>query len=576
MTEDIDNTQRADVEEVFDDERFSVRFMDWVRTELIWYAGSFTIHLLGLALLLLLGSFSTQVILGDAPSIEEVPVEQRPDEPDPPPPQDIVIPKPPPEPTIDEIALLIKKILPETEPTGEYSTDIAGFEQSGGGAPLASTEPSLGGGGFPIICPGPGPKVVGPGGVGPGNGGDGGSLRRRSTTHHEPGTGVTKQSERTVAGALFWLALHQMTDGRWSCNHLSRCKDQTCTGPGSAQADVAATALGLLPFLAAGQTHRSKGPYRNNIQAGLAWLIRNQKADGNLASGSTPLMYAHGLATIALCEAYGLTGDSHLGMAAQRAVDFIQAAQNKNTGGWRYNPGDPGDTSVFGWEVMALKSAHMCGLQLGQGSASPFQGAGKWLDLVAQGSNKCQYSYLPEQGPSNTMTSVGLLCRQYLGARRGEPMMVDGVKYLMTQLPDRNQRNIYYWYYATQVLHNYTGYEWDTWNRAMRKLLIETQVKDPNTCANGSWDPDKPAHDQWAHEGGRLMETALSALTLEIYYRYLPLYKIDADQAVPGGGHADAKGDDAAKAAVERTTGIGKADQGKNVRQDKNVQDAAK
>ena len=124
------------------------------------------------------------------------------------------------------------------------------------------------------------------------------------------------------------------------------------------------------------------------------------------------------------------------------------------------------------------------------------------------------------------------------------------------------------------MLHNYTGYEWDTWNRAMRKLLIETQEKDSSTCANGSWDPEKPSHDQWAHEGGRLMETSLSALTLEIYYRYLPLYKTDAGAAV--GGQKDAKGDDATKAAVERTTGIGKADQGKNVRQDKNVKDAKK
>ena len=68
-------------------------------------------------------------------------------------------------------------------------------------------------------------------------------------------------------------------------------------------------------------------------------------------------MYGHGLATIALSEAYGLTGDSQVGQAAQGAVNFILAAQNSKDGGWRYNPKDPGDTSVLGWQLTALKSA---------------------------------------------------------------------------------------------------------------------------------------------------------------------------------------------------------------------------
>ena len=36
-------------EEQVQDDTFSARFMEWVRTELVWYAGSFTIHLLGLS-----------------------------------------------------------------------------------------------------------------------------------------------------------------------------------------------------------------------------------------------------------------------------------------------------------------------------------------------------------------------------------------------------------------------------------------------------------------------------------------------------------------------------------------------
>jgi hypothetical protein len=59
----------------------------------------------------------------------------------------------------------------------------------------------------------------------------------------------------------------------------------------------------------------------------------------------------------------------------------------------------------------------------------------------------------------------------------------------------------------------------------MRKLLIDTQEKEG--CAAGSWNPDKPGKDAWGGPGGRVMITSLSALTLEVYYRYLPLYKLD-------------------------------------------------
>ena len=300
--------------------------------------------------------------------------------------------------------------------------------------------------------------------------------------------------------------------------HADRCTDKTCTGTGEVLADAGATALGLLPFLAAGQTHKSKGPYKEHIRKGLAWLIRHQQPDGNLAKGAVQMMYSHGLATIALSEAYGLTGDREVGMAAQGAVNFILNAQNAADGGWRYNPRDPGDTSVVGWQLMALKSAHMAGLNVG---GSVFSGTSKWLDSVAV-HDGTEYAYQPGQGPSPTMTSVGLLCRQYLGAKRDNPMLTGGMGYLMNHLPDEGFPNIYYWYYATQVMHNMSGSEWDTWNRKMRDLLVRTQVRNVDECANGSWAPEK---DAWGRHGGRVMQTSLSALTLEIYYRYLPLFK---------------------------------------------------
>jgi hypothetical protein len=149
------------------------------------------------------------------------------------------------------------------------------------------------------------------------------------------------------------------------------------------------------------------------------------------------------------------------------------------------------------------------------------------------------------------MTSVGLLCQQYMGVRPDNPLMQEGVSTLIRQQPDQGARSVYYWYYATQVMHNVPGAEWDQWNRKQRRVLIDSQCKEG--CATGSWDPDKPSKDPWGDAGGRLFVTSLSALTLEVYYRYLPLYKLDADHK----GGAAAK--DAPKAAPAKEKDAPKA-----------------
>ena len=519
-----------DEEDQLQEETLSERFMDWVRTELVWYAGSFSFHLLALSILLLLPNFSQEDNQGDAPVIQaktEDEVEKK--EPEKFDKVDIgeIEETPPAELNVDPT---LEKPAQEAQEEEHYD-DSKVFEHRGGGT--ASGVKDVGSSGGGAVAFGPGPKLagaagigvglgtgkdVGSGGSGTGFGGRGSGWRKKMLAHG----GGTVHTERAVTAALVWLANHQFYDGHWSLQHyVDRCNDKSCSGTGEVPADNGATAMGLLPFLAAGQTHISKGKYKDHIAKGIDWLIKNQQPDGNLAKGCVQMMYSHGLATIALSEAYGLSGDRRVGMAAQGGVNFILNAQNTADGGWRYNPKDPGDTSVVGWQVMALKSAHMAGLNVG---GSVFSGASKWLDSVAV-RDGTEYSYQPATGSTNTMTSVGLLCRQYLGAKRDNPMLVGGMAYMLAHLPDEGFPNVYYWYYATQVMHNMSGYEWDTWNRKMRDLLVHTQVRNVDQCANGSWAPEK---DAWGKHGGRIMTTALSCLTLEIYYRYLPLFKPEA------------------------------------------------
>ena len=105
--------------------------------------------------------------------------------------------------------------------------------------------------------------------------------------------GATRATERAVGAALNWFYRHQTSQGKWSIDHRHQCKNGVCTGPGSAQSDSAATALALLPFLGAGQTHKSKGIYQQTIGKGLTWLVKHQRADGDLSGGCDQPMYAH-------------------------------------------------------------------------------------------------------------------------------------------------------------------------------------------------------------------------------------------------------------------------------------------
>jgi hypothetical protein len=287
--------------------------------------------------------------------------------------------------------------------------------------------------------------------------------------------------------------------------------------------------LALLPFLAAGQTHKSKGPYQQTIHKGVQWLIRQQRSNGDLAGGCEQPMYAHGMAAIALCEAYGMTHDERVGVAARQAVSFIERAQNESTGGWRYQPGDAGDTSVFGWEIMALKSAQMAGIPV---NSIVFDNGRRWLHSVAKGEHLGLYCYQPYQQVTPSMTAVGMLCQQYMGINPKDPSMLEGKRCLLENMPDNNiGRNTYYWYYGTLAMHNFMDADWDKWNRKMRRALIESQCR--NGCAEGSWDPEKPVADTWGKNGGRLMTTSFSTLMLEVYYRYLPLFKVDPPVAAP-------------------------------------------
>ena len=338
--------------------------------------------------------------------------------------------------------------------------------------------------------------------------------------------GGSEASEAAVGHALKWIEAHQMIDGGWNFNHgINNKHVGPVNGPGGEKSTAGATAMALLPFFGAGQTHK-EGKHKETIKKGLYYLTRQMKLTpngGDLRAGGN--LYSHGLAAICLCEAYALTQDKGLAVPAQQSLNFIAYSQDKTGGGWRYTPGQPGDTSVVGWQLMALKSGHLAYLDV---NPKVIAGAINFLNL-AQADSGAAYGYTgPGKGPATT--AVGLLCRMYLGWKPDNPALAAGVQYLSRTGPSKN--NMYFNYYATQVLHHWGKEEWTKWNNVMRDQLVNTQIKDGSYAAEkGSWTCAMGGHI--GERGGRLYETSLSCMTLEVYYRHLPLYRQNA-----------AKGDD--------------------------------
>lgn len=282
---------------------------------------------------------------------------------------------------------------------------------------------------------------------------------------------------------------------------------------------IAATAMALLALAGSGITHRS-GEYQTSVERGLGYLLKQQDADGFFAQEAPDRqqMYAQAQASIAVCELLAMTNDVKLRKPAQRAVEFAEKAQSRE-GGWRYQPREDSDTSVTGWFVMALMSGRSAGI-----STDPkvLNGVERFLNSV-QSEDGTQYAYteFSRRTPSFAMTAEGLLCREYLGWKRDDPRLIEGCRLLCEQpiTTEVKDRSFYYWYYATQTLHHFGGEPWRIWNESMRESLPKLQTKEGKD--RGSWSPQNDDH---ASSGGRLYSTCFAIYCLEVYYRHLPLY----------------------------------------------------
>jgi len=365
-----------------------------------------------------------------------------------------------------------------------------------------------------------------------GGGGDGkGGFRNR-----DGGRGNGRPQIDAVNNGLEWLHIHQDEDGRWDCDDFMKHDpvEDRCDGPGNALYDVGVSGLALLAFLGANYTDRGPAdqPYTETVRRGLRYLVRMQDEEGCFgARTSKHFIYNHGIATLAMAEAYWMTRNPRYKLPAQRGLDFIARARNSYAA-WRYEPrGGENDLSVTGWMVMALKSGKYAGLLI---DPDAFEGARRFVEKMTdpefgmagytmQGAGAARPDGLQDRFPlekTASMTAVAILTRIFLGEDPRSEMVKKGAKICLERKPqwnpDDGSVDMYYWYYATLAVFQVGGKSWREWNKAMVPAIVKSQHADGSGSRTGSWDPIGP----WGHDGGRVYSTALMVMCLEVYYRY--------------------------------------------------------
>lgn len=400
--------------------------------------------------------------------------------------------------------------------------------------------------------------------------------------------GGTQQSEAAVERSLKWFTSIQLPDGHWDASKYgSGLVEEDENGIprdfAGRNSDTGITALIVLSYLGAGYTHEG-GQHALNVDRALDWLIRQQGEDGNLSgnAGHYARMYCHAMATYALAEAVGMQKSTILGpivdadalaaasiaahrastsvllqqglppiaimipgnaalvtraelgsyqlrkvddirleAALLRAITYTLSQQDPGSGGWRYKRGQEGDVSMFGWQLMSLKSAAIAGVNISPKVRGRMV---QFLNSVRQGEHGGLFGYRRTEPMTPVMTAEAMFCQQMLGYQRDSETSRESVTYILKNRPRLAELDFYYWYYGTLAMYQYGGQPWQMWNSVVRDTLIQEQRTTGRNA--GSWDPKGP----WGPYGGRLYSTALATLTLEVYYRLLPLYRMNDSQ----------------------------------------------
>jgi hypothetical protein len=336
--------------------------------------------------------------------------------------------------------------------------------------------------------------------------------------------GATNAGQKSVLNALRWLAKVQRDNGSWEDN-------------------PAHSGLALLCFLAHGETPLSE-EFGITVQKAMQWLSSGMPEGRPFATDGH--QYGHAIATYALAESYGMTQIPFLQTSMEYGLDTIIKGQQAGGGfDYNYKKGPRWDLSYAGWNYQALKA----GLVAGSANEDLPRTIEKGITFIKRTTYKNGKFGYSSPGSGKNMTGVGTLCLQLLGEKRAaetqgglETIMDERYKLWLDVAQDWEKiaHPLYGFYYDTQAVFHQQGADWDRWNRTFQKVLVDGQHRE------GYWTTREASHGLGGPSlQGKILSTTLCLLQLQVYYRYLPTFKMPKENIVNrGGGIGDASEDD--------------------------------
>lgn len=358
-------------------------------------------------------------------------------------------------------------------------------------------------------------------GLGDGQGGLGGlpgQMRGRCTLQERLKRlregGGTEECETAVVKALRWLKTKQNADGSWG-----------------QQYKASMTGLALLAYLGHCETPKST-EFGENVTKGITFLIdMGNKQNGKLSLvGGHGWVYEHAIGTYALCEAYTFIKELKMDFpglkeVCEKSVQVILNGQHPS-GSWDYDYNKtsqrPGDTSILGWHVQALKAASHAGFD----KASIEKSVERALKRLEQVQNdNGTFGYVNKGSPNDErLVGVGALCYQMWG-KETHKVARDALRWMnrnMEPVYTSENANLYAWYYTTLSLFQRGSTYWDKWNRKWRDEILRNQNEDGSWKPEGGFEKGGAIRTSGAGRDADIYRVCLNTLSLEAYYRFLP------------------------------------------------------
>ncbi|MBX3436924.1 MAG: terpene cyclase/mutase family protein [Planctomycetaceae bacterium] len=317
--------------------------------------------------------------------------------------------------------------------------------------------------------------------------------------------------DHAIVRALEFLAREQKSSGAWATDSFGE--------------STAATSLAVMAFLAAGHMP-GEGPYGQQINRGIRWVIEHQEASGMIVHRkSHGPMYSHGISTLMLAEVYGMVDESlatDVRKALEQGIALILKSQavdkhERHRGGWRYQiDSKDSDLSVTGWQVMALRAAKNIGCDVPAEAIDDAVGYIKRCASIRGGAPDFQgFGYQPGNGATATLTGVGILALEVCGEHQ-TPEAMGGAEYLLSR-PLKPGSNYYFYgvYYTNVGMFKIGGAYADLTRAHTAEMLLSAQQPD------GSWISGHSTE----RSVGPVYSTSLAILALAVDYRYLPIYQ---------------------------------------------------